>query len=133
MKQRPAFLTVAQVLAIHRRVMQDFGGDSTVRDEGLLQSAVMMPAAQYGGKLLHPDIEAMAAAYLFHICRNHAFADGNKRTALVAAELFLLLNGWQLKATNRELERLTLWVAAGEVTKHDVIAFFREHVTKAGD
>jgi len=133
MKQRPAFLTVAQVLAIHRRVMQDFGGDSTVRDEGLLQSAVMMPAAQYGGKLLHPDIEAMAAAYLFHICRNHAFADGNKRTALVAAELFLLLNGWQLKATNRELERLTLWVAAGEVTKQDVIAFFREHVTKAGD
>jgi len=70
----------------------------------------------------------MAAAYLFHICGNHALLDGNKRTALAAAEVFLLVNGRQLKATNRELERLTLGAAAGMLPKDEVIAFFRRHV-----
>jgi len=128
MKAPPAFLSVEHVLAIHRRVIADFGGDPTLRDRGLLESAVMMPAAQYGGKFLHPGIAAMAAAYLFHICRNHAFADGNKRTALAAAEVFLLLNGRQLRATNREVERLTLAVAEGASSKKEVVAFFRRHV-----
>jgi death-on-curing protein len=131
MTERPAFLTVEHVLAIHGRVIADFGGDPAVRDQGLLESAVMMPAARYGGELLHPDLPAMAAAYLFHICRNHPFVDGNKRTALVAAEVFLLLNGWRLRATNRELERMTLNIAEGKLTKDEVVAFLRGHAAQA--
>ena len=70
---------------------------------------------------------AMAAAYLFHLCRNHPFVDGNKRTALAAAEIFLLLNGKELQATNTELEQLTLDLAAGSISKSQVTGFFRGH------
>ena len=81
----PVFLTVDHVLTIHRRVIDEFGGDPALRDRGLLESAVMMPAAQFGGGYLHDGIPAMAAGYLFHICKNHSFVDGNKRTALATA------------------------------------------------
>jgi death-on-curing protein len=131
MTKRPTFLTVEQVLAIHRRVIEEFGGDAAVMDDGLLESAVMMAAAQYAGEFLHPDIPAMAAAYLFHLCRNHAFVDGNKRTALAAAEVFLLLNGWRLDATNRQLEQLTLRLAEGTLGKDEVTAFFRRRAASA--
>jgi death-on-curing protein len=123
----PTFLAVDQVLAIHRRMVEDFGGDPAVRDHGLLESAVMMPAAQFGGKWLHDEIPAMAAAYLFHLCRNHPFVDGNKRTALAAAEVFMLLNGMRLEATDAQLEQLTMGVASGQLAKEDAVAFFREH------
>ncbi len=132
MTEDPIFLTVAHVLAIHARVIEEFGGDAALLDRGLLESAAAMPAARFAGKLLHPDLPAMAAAYLFHLCQNHPFADGNKRTALAAAEVFLLLNGHQLKAANRDVERLVLGVAAGKLTKDDLTAFFQEHVVKAG-
>src|SRR5207249_5785917 len=82
------FLTVDQVLSIHARVLAEYGGGDGVRDIGLLDSAVAMPAAAFGGQHLHDGIPAMAAAYLFHICKNHAFVDGNKRTGLAAAIQF---------------------------------------------
>ena len=132
MTEQPTFLSVEQVLAIHQRVVEEFGGDPTVLDRGLLESALMMPPARYKGESLHPDLPAMAAAYLFHLCRNRPFLDGNKRTALTAAEVFLVLNHVQLVASNRELERLTLGVAEGKLGKEEVSAFFRERVA-AGD
>jgi death-on-curing protein len=128
MREEPAFLTVDHVLAIHGRLVQEFGGDPSVRDPGLLEAAVMMPAAQYEGRFLHGSIAAMAGAYLFHICQNHPFVDGNKRTALAAAEVFILLNAKRLAATNRDLERLTRAVAEGMCSKDQVVAFFRRHV-----
>ncbi len=128
MSADPVFLSVEQVLAIHQRVIEEFGGEPAILDDGLLESAAMMPAAQYAGKFLHKGLPAMAAAYLFHLCRNHPFMDGNKRTALAAAEVFLLLNNHQLRATNRELEQLTLGVAEGKLSKEDVTAFLRRHV-----
>ncbi len=128
MKPTPVFLTVDQVLAIHRRMINEFGGDPAVRDRGLLESAVMMPAAVFGGKFLHKGIPAMAAAYLFHICRNHPFVDGNKRTGLASAEMFVLLNDMRLDATDAELEDLTIGVAADRISKKETIAFFRKHV-----
>jgi death-on-curing protein len=124
----PVFLTLEQALAIHARVVEEFGGDPGVRDFGLLASALSMPAAQYEGKFLHPDLAAMAAAYLFHLCRNHPFVDGNKRTALAAAEIFLILNGKELISTNRELEQLTLDLAAGQISKIQATVFFRQHI-----
>ncbi|MFB3880054.1 MAG: type II toxin-antitoxin system death-on-curing family toxin [Armatimonadota bacterium] len=127
MTAEPRFLAVEHVLAIHRRVIAEFGGDSTALDEGLLESAVAMPGAQFDGEYLHPDLPSMAAAYLYHLCKGHPFVDGNKRTALVAAEVFLLLNGRRLKATNRELERLTFAIAQGTLSKDDATAFVRQH------
>lgn len=129
MTDEPAFLAVDHILAIHRRMIREFGGDPDVRDYGLLESAVMMPAARFAGRFLHKGIVAMAAAYLFHLCKNHPFVDGNKRTALVSAEVFLVLNNKRLLATNKELEELTLGVADGRISKDDVISFFRGHVT----
>jgi death-on-curing protein len=131
MREPPTFLSVAQVLAIHRGMIREFGGARGVRDRGLLEAAVTMPAAQYGGRFLHEDIPAMAAAYLFHICKAHSFVDGNKRTALAAAEVFLMLNGLELSATNAELEHVTRAVADGSVTKAELTTFFRSQVTPA--
>ena len=124
----PTFLNVEHVIAIHRRMVAEFGGSTAIRNRGLLESAVAMPAARFGGEYLHTTIEAMAAAYLFHLCKNHPFVDGNKRTAVATAEVFLLLNDRELTATNEELERLTLAVADGSITKKQTIAFFKEHV-----
>ncbi len=70
----------------------------------------------------------MAAAYLFHVCKNHAFVDGNKRAALAAADMFVRLNGAKLKASDRELETLTLGVANGSLSKEQAIDFFEKHV-----
>jgi len=122
----PLFLTFSEVLAIHERMIDEFGGDPAVRDEGLLESAVMMPMAQFGGDFLHDGIPAMGAAYLFHICKNHAFTDGNKRTALASAEMFILLNGMRLEATNNELVDLTMGIAEGTISKDEAVEFFRE-------
>ena len=128
MSDDPAFLTIEHVMAIHTRMMAEFGGEPSIRDSGLLEAAVMMPMAQFDGALLHEGIHEMAAAYLFHICKNHAFADGNKRTALTSAEVFIRLNGGSLTATDDELERLTRSVAEGGLSKDEVTAFFREKV-----
>lgn len=81
------------VLAIHAEVLAAHGGMAGLRDRGLLGSAVAAPQASFGGKPLISDAVEVAAAYLFYLCRNHPFADGNKRTALAAALVFLQLNG----------------------------------------
>lgn len=126
-----AFLTPEQVLAIHRRVIEKFGGDPGIRDRGLMESAVAMPQAQFAGQHLHQGIPEQAGAYLFHLCKNHPFIDGNKRVALASAEVFVLLNGRVLSATNDELEELTMGVAAGNVSKDEAVAFFQAHVREA--
>jgi death-on-curing protein len=131
MTKRPVFLSIEQVLAIHRRVVREFGGSAIVRDHGLLESAVAMPTAEFEGSLLHEDHAAMAAAYLFHLCTAHPFIDGNKRTALAAAEVFLMLNGLALRAAGRTVEEVVLRVARGEASKQEVTAFFRKHAEVA--
>lgn len=111
------FLSTEQVLEIHREMIERYGGDPAVRDVALIESAVMMPQQTFGGLLLHPSMGAMAAAYLFHLCANHGFVDGNKRTALAAALVFLDANGYRLELTRKELERMTLDVAASSLDK----------------
>ena len=85
----PEFLDIDDVLAIHDEALATFGGSAGVRDAGLLASAVAMPRATFGGELLHEDLFAMAAAYAFHIAQNQPCVDGNKRTAILAAIVFL--------------------------------------------
>src|SRR4051812_48679311 len=85
----PRFLTLESVLHLHARQIELYGGAPGIRDLGLLQSAVAMPEAGFGPVRLHESIEEIAAAYLFHLARNHPFVDGNKRTAAVAMIVFL--------------------------------------------
>ncbi len=128
MKLDPVFLGVEEVLELHQRMIREFGGSAIVRDYGLLDAAVAMPAAHFEGRFLHSDIPAMAAAYLFHLCAAHPFIDGNKRTAVAAAETFLLLNGMTLKASAPTLKALVMRVARGEASKAEAVEFFRRRV-----
>jgi len=122
------FLTVENVLRLHAQSIERFGGRDGVRDIGLLESAVAMPMATYGGELLHPDIPAMAGAYLFHISKAHSLIDGNKRTAWAAALVFVALNGHDIKATNDEVIEIGLAVADGSLAKGELIERLREMI-----
>src|SRR5262249_49078872 len=97
-----------------------------VRDLGLLQSALAQPPVSFGGQFLHADVFEMAAAYLFHIVRNHPFIDGNKRAGAVAALVFLRLNDCEVRLTNAQLESLVLSVARGKADKAAVAQYFRD-------
>jgi len=128
---RTQFLSVDDVLAIHENTIAVEGGAPGLRDPGLLESAVLMPQQQFGGQFLHEGLAAMAAAYLFHIAQNHAFYDGNKRAAALAALVFLQVNGVDDLPVPEELESATLSVAAGEMSKADLTAWMRERVPDA--
>ena len=122
----PAFLMLDEVLALHADQIRHYGGAVGLRDLPLLQSAIATPETSYGGEHLHGSVFEMAAAYLFHLETNHPVVDGNKRTALVCALVFLGLNGQRLVAEPDALYALVEGVAAGRVGKADVAVFLRE-------
>lgn len=126
----PIFLELDEVLAIHRDQIERYGGLDGVRDMGLLQSALAMPQAGFGGQFLHADVFEMAAAYLFHIVCNHPFLDGNKRTGTATAIVFLIMNRIRLDADEKTFERLVLGVAEGAIGKAAVAEFFRKFSRK---
>ena len=121
------FLTLDEVLQIHRDQITRYGGALGVRDLGLLQSALAQPRATYGGLSLHADMWEMAAAYLFHLVQNHPFFDGNKRVGAVASIVFLRMNGLDIRMSSAKLESLVRAVARGQADKAAVAGFFREH------
>jgi death-on-curing protein len=123
----PQFLTLDEVVAIHRDQIQRYGGSLGVRDWGLLKSAIAMPAVTFGGQFLHSNLCEMSAAYLFHLVQNHPFIDGNKRVGAVAADVFLSLNDLQLMAGEDEFAELVLSVARGETSKSGTAEFIRVH------
>ena len=116
------------VLAVHLRQLAEHGGGEGVRDEGLLRSALARPQnlLAYGDP--PPDLASLAAAYAYGIARNHPFVDGNKRTALVVARLFLLLNGVNLVATQEEKYLTFLKLAAGELSEGELTNWVRAHL-----
>lgn len=122
---QPEFLDLDDVLRMHAVQIDRFGGDTGLRDMGLLQSAIAQPRVTFGGQFLHADLFEMAAAYLYHIVQNHPFVDGNKRTGAVAANVFLDINGSRTRATNDELVKLVLGVAQGHASKPEIAEFFR--------
>ena len=124
-----AFLDLAEVLEIHRDQIDRYGGALGIRDQGLLESALAMPQAGLRGRYFHADLFEMAAAYLFHIVRNHPFVDGNKRAGAMTAYVFLKLNRVTLKAPEASFERLVLSVAGGRADKAAVAGFFRKYRT----
>ena len=106
--QHPRFLYKHTVLDIHDAQIAEHGGAPGVPDEGLLESALAQPMARFGGNYLHDDLLAMAAAYVFHLANNHAFVDGNKRTWLAAALVFLDANGYEVADEGSELADMVL-------------------------
>ncbi len=124
------FLDKATIIAFHDDQIEKYGGSKGVRDENLLESALAQPEATFGGEYVHEDIYMMAAAYGFHICSNHPFYDGNKRTALIAMYTFLYVNGYQINADNKSLYATMIDLASGKVEKSELAAFLRENVTK---
>ena len=123
----PLFLTLDEVLAIHADQIRRYGGQPGLRDLRLLQSAMGMPETTFEGEFLHGTVFEMAAAYLFHIARNHPFVDANKRTALMCALVFLGLNGRRLEAQSEALYELVDGVASGSVDKAEIAVFLRRH------
>lgn len=119
------FLTLSEVLEIHKDQVARYGGTLGVRDIELLKSAMGMPKATYGGELLHPDAYEIAAAYLFHLVKNHPFLDGNKRVGAVATFVFLALNGYDLNAPEDDYAEMVFAVARGELDKAQVTMFIR--------
>jgi death-on-curing protein len=128
----PEFLSPEDVLDIHALQIARYGGLEGVRDAGLLESALAQPMATFGGEFVHADLFAMAAAYLFHIVRNHPFVDGNKRTGLLATLVFLDLNGVTLERGTDALYDLTMALAEGRAGKDECAAVLRRIAEENG-
>jgi death on curing protein len=122
------FLSRRVVEAMHAEQLKRHGGAAGLRDENVIESALARPEnkAAYGD----PAVHDLAAAYLFGLGRNHAFVDGNRRTAIVAAGTFLIVNGYTLTANDGTLYTFVMAVAAGEIDENGAAAFFRDHTVR---
>jgi len=120
----PVFLSLDEVLEIHEQQIERYGGASGLRDAAGLESAVATPQATFGGEFLHTSIPSMAAAYLFHLCQNHAFPDGTIGVGANAAVTFLLMNDWEATFNPEELVDIVLSVASEALSKVRLIEIF---------
>jgi death on curing protein len=129
MSQGWVWIATEVALAAHLEQIAEHGGGEGTRDAGLLESAMARPRnlADYGD----PDAAELAAAYAWGIARNHPFVDGNKRTAAVVSEAFLMLNGYRLPASDAELVVAFVALAAGELTEDGLADWFRDRLVKA--
>ena len=121
------YLTAEQILFLHARLIEETGGSHGVRDINLLLSAIGRPRASFVDQDLYPDIFTKAAALMDSLIRNHPFIDGNKRTGISAAGLFLRRNGYRLTASNTDLETLTLEVTRADKSITEIAGWFRDH------
>jgi death on curing protein len=115
----------AFIEAIHAEQLRQHGGASGLRDEGMLESALSRPLQKIN--YAAADVFEVAAAYLFGLVKNHPFVDGNKRTAFLAADVFLALNGWSIEATQEDIIAFVLGVAASEIDEAGATQFFRDY------
>jgi death-on-curing protein len=119
------FLTLADVKMIHADQIRRYGGMQGIRDINLLDSALNYPQATFDQQYVHPDIYHMAAAYAFSLIKNHPFLDGNKRTGILVALLFLAYNDINLNANQEELYDLTMQIAESKISEEDIALFFK--------
>ena len=115
------------ILYFHNQLIQTYGGSFGIRDEDLLDSALKQAKATYEGKFLHNNIYKIAAAYGFHLCNNHPFVDGNKRIALVAMDIFLQRNGFEIIASEKETYTLIMALSTGELTKKELSEWLEDN------
>lgn len=127
---KPVFLTLEDIVDFHAAQIAEHGGSLGVRDMEGLKSALAAPQSGMAGRYFHDDVFQMAAAYLFHLVKNHPFVDGNKRAGAIAALVFLDSNGWEPTASNDQVVDLTLGVAESRYGKPHVADFFGDHVKK---
>ena len=123
-------LTVDMVQEIHAAAIGQFGGSDGVRELALLESAVATPQASFGGKSPYRDIPEVAAAYLFYLCKNHPFLDGNKRAALGACVVFLRLNDFKPQPDGPEWEELTMAIAANQLDREQTTQRLRKLIKR---
>ncbi len=121
------YLTPEQILFLHARLIDETGGRHGLRDLGLLESATARPRATFGGEDLYPDLFSQAAALMDSLIHNHPFVDGNKRTGISAAALFLMVNGYRLAATNPELDAFTRRVAEARPDLSEIADWLKAH------
>jgi len=124
------YLTLAEVLELHRRVIEQSGGAQGVRDLGAVESAVAQPQMTFGGQGLYPTIESKAAALCFSLVMNHPFVDGNKRIGHAAMETFLVMNGFELASDVDDAERRILDLAAGELSREGLLEWVASHIQR---
>jgi death-on-curing protein len=122
------YLTLGEVVELHRRVLQAGGGAPGIRDLGALDSAVAQPKATFGGVDLYPTVVEKATALCFSLVQNHPFVDGNKRVGHAAMETFLVLNGTEIAAAVDDQERLMLDLAAGRIDRVYLTDWLRHHL-----
>jgi death-on-curing protein len=123
----PLFLTLDEVLEIPAQQIELYGGSDGIRDPSGLESAIATPMATSGGDFLHSTIPAIAAANLSHICQNHAFVDGNKRTGANAAITFLLMNDWELDSVKTNSSNSCSTSPQGKISKPDLTRLLETH------
>ncbi len=131
MSDDPDFLTVEDVLLLHEEQLARYGGGGGVRDPGALDSAVAMPRATFDAQFVHGNLFAMAAAYAFHIAQNQPFVDGNKRTGLAAALVFLDLNGVAISDRDGRLHQAMIDLAEKRVDKNGLAELLRDLASPA--
>ncbi|MCI8583589.1 MAG: type II toxin-antitoxin system death-on-curing family toxin [Dorea sp.] len=120
-------LTKEQVLKLHSQLINSTGGCEGIRDYGLLDSALESPFQSFGGEELYPSIQSKAARLCYGLVKNHAMIDGNKRIGVHAMLVFLAVNGYELKYTQKELSEIILDVAAGKKEYEDILSWILEH------
>jgi len=123
------FLSLGEVLDLHRRVVEVSGGSLGIRDLGALMGAVAQPRMTFDAQDLYPSVIEKAAALCFSLVMNHPFLDGNKRVAHASMETMLALNGYELSAPVNEQEQLMLGLAAGQVSRESLVAWVAGHVS----
>lgn len=129
MDPAPTFLERDELLAIHRDQLQRYGGFMGIRDEEALNTTLAAPEARMKGSYIHEDLPGMAAAYLYHVARYRPFVDGNQRTAVLAALVFLGLNNIEVTAADTELAALAHEAATGTTDRPAIVTWLRQHTT----
>lgn len=124
------YLTLPEVLDLHRRVVEESGGAGGVRDLGGVQSAVAQPQMSFGGEELYPAIESKAAALCFSLVMNHPFVDGNKRIGHAAMETFLVMNGYELIGDIDDAEHTILTLAAGDLSREELLDWVTSRIER---
>jgi len=120
------YLSVEQLLRLHRMQFRSFGGGTGLRDRGALEAGAARPQMTFGGEDLYPDLPAKAAALMHSLVMNHPFVDGNKRMGAIAAELLLAVNGYDLQATDDEWVDVTFATAQGKVSPESLAIWIRQ-------
>ncbi|ACL68784.1 type II toxin-antitoxin system death-on-curing family toxin [Halothermothrix orenii] len=127
------FIPKKVILYFYDQLLQTYGGKHGIRDEKLLDSALEQPKATYEGKYLHDTLMDMAAAYGYHLCNNHPFIDGNKRIALVAMDVFLQRNGYEIVASEKETYKIMIKLSAGQLSKKELTKWLEKNTSPLQD